>query len=286
MERDVSFSLLIKIFKRAWWKILIVALAVMIVVAGYVHFLVPKKYRSSIQFYIVNIDANTDYASTQMLSAAGQLINDYTDIISSEYMLTMVQERLEEMGYENISIPALQKMLQHSAKADSSVFTLNVVHTNPTVAYDVARVIATIAPGAVTDIAKPESKTYEGLGQNIYSYIKYYNEYVLEEGDPKIDVTRAEIIETLKHADPGSGLTTKLKCIDVLTPPKLATTHISPNLVSSTVLGGAAAAVATYIIFLLKALLEQGITNEDDLKKLVGRPVIGVIPHWDGGAKK
>ena len=269
MERDISFSLLIKIFKKSWWKILIIALAVMMVVAAYTHFFVPKKYRSSIQFYIVNIDANTDYASSQMLSAAGQLVNDYTDIIKSEYMLSAVQEKLEEKGYQNVTIPALQSMIQHSAKSDSSVFTLSIVHTNPTVAYDVASIIAETAPEIVTKIAKPESKTYEGLGQNIWSYIKYYNEYVVAEGEPKVNVTRADIINTLKQADPGSGLTTKLNCIDVLTPPKMATTHISPNLVTSTLLGGIAAFVVAYVVFLLKSLFEQSIVSDEDLKKLV-----------------
>ncbi len=285
MGRDISFSLLIKIFKKTWWKVTLIALAVMMLVAAYTHFLVPKKYSSAIQFYIVNIDANTDYASTQLLSAAGQLVNDYTDIISSEYMLTKVQKSLEELGYENVSVAALQGMLQHSSKTDSSVFTLSVVHTSPVVAYDVARVIAEIAPDVVTEIAKPEnSKTKDGHARNLYNYIQYYNTYVAGDG-AKFDLSEKDI---RGHLDAGNAtnLITKRECIRVLTPPKQAATHFSPNLVTATLLGGIAAFVAAYLLFLLRALFEQGITNEDDLKKLVGRPVIGVIPHWDGIPKK
>ncbi len=285
MERDVSFSLLIKILKRTWWIILIIALVAMILVAAFTHLFIPKMYRSSIQFYIINIDANTDYASAGLLSAAGQLANDYSDIISSEYTLTTVQKILEEQGYENLSVAKLQGMLQHSVKSDSSVFTFSVVHTDPTVAYDVASVIAEVAPEIVTEVAKPEnSRTKEGYATNLYNYIAWYNKNIAkQENKPTMDLTRDDI---LGHLDYANNLMVKRECIRVLTPPAEATAPISPNLVTYTLLGGIVAVAATYILFLLKALLEQGITNEDDLKNLVGRPVIGVIPHWDSPLKK
>ena len=285
MERDVSFSLLIKILKRTWWMILIIALVAMILVATFTELFVPKKYKSSIQFYIINIDANTDYASAGLLSAAAQLANDYADIMSSEYTLTQVQAELEARGYENLSIEKLQSMLQHSAKSSSSVFTVSVVHTNPTVAYDVATVLAELAPEIVTEIAKPEnSRTKEGYATNLYNYIDWYNRNIAkQENKPTMDLTKQDI---LAHLDYANNLMVKRECIRVLTPPTEATTPVSPNVVTITLLGGVLAVAAAYIMFLLKALLEQGITNEDDLKTLVGRPVIGVIPHWDTVVKK
>ena len=81
-------------------------------------------------------------------------------------------------------------------------------------------------------------------------------------------------------------MTSRLLCMDVLTTPKMATTHHSPNLLTSTLLGGTVAVFAAYIFFLIFALLEQSITTEDDLKKMIGRPVIGMIPHWETASKK
>ena len=284
MERDISFDFLFVILKKAWWKIAIITLAIMLLVASFTHFLVPKKYASTIEFYIVNINASTDYTNTSMLGAASQLANDYMDIISSEYVLEQVIDKMEEKGYKNLTIPALQSMLQYSIQNESSVFTLAVIHTDPQVAYDVACVIEEIAPDAVTDMAKPESLTHEGLGKNIYKFLQAYNNTLKDEPDKKITMTETEVIDAVKNS--AYGITSRLNCIDVLTSPKLADSHYSPNLITTTLLGGVIAALAAYVLFLLRSLFEQNITSEDDLKKMVGRPLIGTIPHWESASKK
>lgn len=284
MERDISFDFLFTILKKAWWKIAIITMVVMLLVASFTHFFVPKKYASSIEFYIVNINASTDYTDTSKLGAASQLANDYMDIISSEYMLMQVIERLEEIGYENVTIPALKSMLQYSIQNESSVFTLTVVHTNPQVAYDVACTIEEIAPDAVTDMAKPASLTHEGLGKNIYKFLQAYNQSVKNTPEKQVTMSETEVIDAVKNS--AYGITSRLNCIAVLTSPKLATAHYSPNLVTTTFLGGVIAALAAYVLFLLRSLFEQNITSEDDLKKMVGRPLIGTIPHWESTSKK
>ena len=284
MERDINFSLLLTILKKSWWKIIIIALAVMLVVASYTHFLIPKKYTSSVRFYILNINATQDNTTTQLLGAAAQLTKDYMDIITSEYMLTMVSEALQEKGYENVPISALQSMIRYSAKAESSVFTLSVVHTNPQVAYDVACVIRDIAPEAVTAKARPDSITHEGLGEKIYIFLQYYDKNYAPDEASKTNLTKGEIINMLRNDF--QGVLGKVNCIEPLDSPKLASTHSSPNLVSNVMLSGAIAVVGMYIFFLLRAILEQNITSEEDLKRMLGKPVIGAIPHWESAAKK
>ena len=283
MEREISFSFLLKILKKTWWKIAIFALVVMVLVASYTHFLVPKKYASSVEFYILNINASQDNTNIQLLDAAAQLANDYMDIITSEYMLAMVMTEMEAKGYQNVTIDSLQQMIQYSTKAESSVFTLTVVHTNPQIAYDVACIITDIAPEAVTAMAKPDSLTHEGLGEKIYTFINYYNNNHAQDG-AKINLTRKEVINMLR--EDFSGIYSKVNCIEPIDSPKLATSHYSPNLISSTLLGGVIAVFAAYALFLIRALFEQNITSEEDLKRMIGRPIIGTIPHWEVSSKK
>ena len=323
MDRDISLDFLLRIFKKTWWKIAIVALAVVILVATVTHFFIPKKYSSSIEFYVVNTNTNYDYTTSSLLSASAYLINDYVSIMKSDYMLDQFREDLVGQGYnaDVVTNDLLRSMIQSSSQSDTSVFTVTVVHTNPAFAYDVAQTIARLAPSGVTDIAKPDSLTYENLAKKIYSVISYYNKleddggievkekeinkaledgtisgvsdsvsakdlmkvieyYNEQETDGGLEeVTEAEIAKLLESNS--LGLNARLNCFEMLTPPVEDENHDSPNIVTYSALGGVIAAVATYLFFLARHLFELNISSEDDIKKMIDRPLIGTIPHWE-----
>lgn len=284
MERDVSLGFMWKTFKKAWWKIVIFALVAMLLVGMFTHFFIDKKYSSSIDFYIVNVNTSYDYTTTSLLAASSYLINDYVSIIKSDEMLLKVQEALTEKGYQSVSVSRLRSMISSSADAESSVFCLKLTDTNAQFAYDVAAVIAELAPTVVTDIAKPDSLSHESLADKIHTVLTYYNEHMVneEEGEAIVNLSEKEIADMLH--DGFIGIATRQNCITVLTPPTLDTVCDSPNLFSNCLLGGMIAALIVYLICLIRSLFECKIASEDDIKTMIDRPLIGTVPHWENSA--
>ena len=286
MDHDISIGFLFKVLKKNWWKLLIVTVAAAILMFAFASLCIPKQYSSTIEFYIININTSYDYTTSSLLGATTQLSNDYISIIKSEYMLVQVREALVAKGYknmENAPISSLRGMIQSSTSTASSMFSVSVVSPNPDFSYDMACVIEELAPTVVTELAKPDSLTHEGLADKIHTVINYYNNH-REEGQNKVDLTEKEISDLLQQGF--IGITTKQDCIRPINPPKPATHHDSPNEMVYAVLGGGAALVIAYAILLLRALAERRITTEDDLKRMVNKPFIGAIPHWDASPKK
>ncbi len=274
---EINLSVVIKIFKKTWWKILIVTLIAMIIAASFTHFFIPKKYSSSIKFYVVNINPDYDYTSSSVVSAASYLINDYIAIIKSDYMLDQVVDALKEDGVTNVSKKQIHSMISSATASETSVFTLSVTSTDKALAHQVATAIAELAPEAVTSVAKSSESTNKVLAEKILFTI---NKLGLESKDP-ITQTHVESVLTMY----GIGLSEQANCIEVLTYPALATSHDSPSLVTYTFLGGVIAAIATFAFFLICNLVNQSVVTEEDIKRFINRPLIGVIPHWENTTK-
>ncbi len=158
---DVSLSFLLKILKQVWWIVLSITLVVMIIVACLTHFFVPKKYSSSIEFYVININSGVDYTTTSYLGASAYLINDYVSIIKSNYMLDKICLDLKEDGFSDISPDTIRGMISSSSSDQSSVFKLSVSHTDKELAYKIASYIAEFAPDYVTKMARPATDPNE-----------------------------------------------------------------------------------------------------------------------------
>ena len=60
----------------------------------------------------------------------------------------------------------------------------------------------------------------------------------------------------------------------------------SPNALRYALIAAAAGAVIVYLIFLIIGIFESNITSEEDLKKIIDKPVIGTIPAWETADKK
>ena len=275
MEHDISLGFLLRIFKKTWWKIAIIALAVILVIVAFSVPLKEQKYSSSIEFYVVNTNTSYDYTSTSLLGASTYLINDYVSILKSDRILTQIQAKLTEQGWGNITVGRLRSMITSSSSEETSVFTVTLTDTNRDLVTASAKVIAELAPVAITDIVKSNSQTHKVLADNIHSVIEYYNQF---EENGGISATAEDIAKLLESEQ--LGITTRQDCIAVLTPPKDAS-PLSRNILTSSLLGGIIAAVVAYLIFLLRHLFELNISSEDDIKKMINRPVIGTVPHWD-----
>ena len=281
MDHDISLGFLLKILKKTWWKLLLIALTALIAVSVFVQLAVPKKYSSSIDFYVVNINTSYDYTTSSLLSATPQLINDYISIIKSDQMLNRVATELVARGYraEQITIRGLRSMIQSETENETSVFRVTLAHSNKAFAYEVASIITELAPTVVTEIAKPDSLTHESLADKVHTVISYYNQNMVEEGGARVELSEKEISDMLKNGF--VGIPTQLNCIEVITPPVEDTAADSPDVIKYGLLGAVAAAVAAYLFFLIRHMFELRVTSEEDVKNLLNRPLIGAIPHWE-----
>ena len=118
----------------------------------------------------------------------------------------------------------------------------------------------------------------ERLADKVHTILNYYNSH-LKEGQVAVELSEKDIAKMLQ--DGFVGITTRQECIRALTPPMEAKTHDSPNVVIYTLLGGMIAALLTYLIFLARHLFELNISSEEDIKKMLNRPLIGTVPHWE-----
>lgn len=284
MERDISLAFLWKILKKCWIFVVVAALVTAIVVGVFVSLFIPKKYSSSVNFYVVNTNTSYDYTTSALLSASTYLINDYVEMIKSERILIPACEVLEKQYNYKMTPSDLSGMISSSSKSDTSIFSIKITHTDPKVALKVAEVLADIAPEKVTEIAKPERLTYQTLSSYISTIVNYYNNLPANESKGKLDVTKDEIADVLEQKK--LGISTTLNCIEVVTTPVLDTAHDTPDVAKSSILGALVAAVLVYLFFFIRQLFNNNVTTEDDVKKMINRPLIGTIPNWNSIGKK
>lgn len=275
MQHEISFGFFWKCLRKCWLIMIIAALVVSITVGIFVSF-IPKNYSSSIDFYVVNTNTSYDYTTSALLAASSYLINDYIEIIRSNRILDLVAEELNKNKPENEHVTAdkLRGMISASSN-NTSVFTIKVTHTDPEYAYEVASAIKEIAPKEVTEVAKPDRLTNE----NLYNAILQ----VVNQNKPESEqLTMEQLKEQLKI----QGLNSSLPCFEAINPPVVDKSPDSPSIKKYAFYAAVATAALVYAIFVIKGLLEMNISSEDDVKKLVRRPLVGTIPHWENSAKK
>ena len=276
MQNEISFGFFWKCLKKCWVLLLVLSLVAGIV-AGIITSFIPKKYSSSIDFYVVNTNTSYDYTTTALLSASSYLINDYIKIIKSEAVLNAVADDLnaDRTDANKITVGQLKGMISASSD-DTSVFTIRVTHTDRELAYKVAKSIEKIAPSKVTDIAKPDRITNQSIYEGILNTIN--KNYELNGLKP---ITMDQLKESLKI----NGLSNTLDCFTTLNTPTKAVSPDSPNMIKNVLVAVAAVAAFVYVIFVIKGVVELSVTTEDDVKKLIKRPLVGVIPHWESTKK-
>ncbi len=69
--------------------------------------------------------------------------------------------------------------------------------------------------------------------------------------------------------------------VKIMDNPKLAISPDSPNVIKNTVIGGVIGAVISFAIFFLKEVLDVTIYTEEDIRRAVSYPIIGLIPTFN-----
>lgn len=282
MMKELNFSFLLTVFKKHWWKIVAITLLVMILAACITQFFIPKKYSSSVKFYVVNVNTDLDYTSATYLAAAEYLVNDYVEIMQGDTLLGEICEVLNAEGYTSITPSKLRSMIKSASKVETSVFTVTVSHTDKKLAYRTAQLIEELAPSIVTDIVKPVDTTGAIIAsktQTVLNKMKADGAFPAGTELPKL--------EEIQHFLELNGESmTRLECIAVLKAPVEAKTHDSPNLLLNIAISGFVAAALSFAFFLLISSLTSTIVTEDDVKNMIKKPMMSAIPHWETTAKK
>ncbi len=298
MNHEISFPVLLKTFKKCWWKVAIIAICAMLIMAAFTIFFIPKKYSSSMEVYIINSNTSYDYTTSSLLAANTYLINDYIAIIQGDEMLNRVCNELkaeaptykDSEGQQLLSeeqidaLNALQprqirSMIKSSASAESSIFKLSISHTDPDLAYVIAYKIAKLAPEEVTKVAKSDINDRNSMAQIIHGVMNDLNK--THENENKVELS--DVLGYLEEEKIGLN---RQDCIDIIINPKFPTSHDSPNVPVYTILSGIAAAVIAYVVFLLLTLSKSVIITEEDVRKHLNYPLIGIIPHWSMSGNK
>lgn len=255
MTKEINFLFLVKVLKNAWWKILIFTVAVALAVAAFTEFVIPKKYSSTTEFYVLNTSTTSEYTTTALLSAAEYLANDYIEIIRGDQMVNIIIEDIKENGYD-LSPSDVRSMITASTSSETSTFRIIVTSTDKALAYYISDSIKENSPKVIKDITRPS------YSSNLYFGTKYTN----PNGDEKMEYTR--ITEEY------------LECVKVIRSPEIANAPVSPSVIKNALVSAVLAACVAYVFFLIVKLSDTTIKSEEDIKELVEETVIGDIPYW------
>ena len=247
MNTEISFGYLFKILKNAWLKIVIFTVLAAVAAGLFTAFVIPKKYDSKIEFYIVNTSSDVDYATGTLLSAVDYLANDYIAILQSDFLLTEISQRLKDEHGIEYTPEDIRGMFSSETKVTTSIFSVTIKAQDPHHAHIIASYISERASDVIMDFAKPG---------------EWKDKYLLSDG---------EVVEIIKE---------RQVPIKVLREPQLNEAPVSPSLFINVALTTFLVAVAIYLIYFLKDLLDSTIRTEENVKEQISHPLIGTIPEW------
>ncbi len=280
MERELTFNDILVCFKKNFWKILVFALIAALLMGGFTHFLVNKKYSSEIKFYVINSNEKDDFSQAAILNASSYLVKDYIDIINGDDIINEACKRLEEMGYSNITPEMLRKKISSSVSQNSS-FTLKITDTDPERAYDIASIIAEISPTMLTEITKPTQRTASVPVTTSLNEIAKIIEKDYPQHAEAIKKASADLKEDQSSATITATLDNK-PAVKVILEPNLAKEHDSPNLILNCLVAAFVGAFISFAYFVVRSLLNTRICTEEDVAKYLSKyPLIGTVPSWD-----
>ena len=158
MTKEIDFSFLLTVLKKAWWKLLLIVLAVAIITFLFSTFFIPKKYTQEVKFYVINNSSTSEYTSNGLIQASIMLREDYIEILKSDVSLKAIQSAAEEQGYD-LTKKGIASMISTKTAGDSSIFVISITHNDPKLAFDLANIMINTIPDVIKDVSKPHTTT-------------------------------------------------------------------------------------------------------------------------------
>lgn len=167
-RREMEFQLdlwkLLQVYLRKWWIIALFALLSAGGMLFYTANFITPQYRASVTIYVNNTNRNNetlDYVSGSDLSTSQRLVSTYTNMLTSD---TVLEQVIEATG-QHFTPDGLRGMISAEQVGDTEIFKVNVRHTDPKAAAQIANAIAETAPDVIADFV-------EGSSTKIIDYAK------------------------------------------------------------------------------------------------------------------
>lgn len=137
-------------FHRLW---LIILCAVLIGAAAFVYtdYFVDPLYRADVSFYVNNssVNAGPNHSiSSSDLATSQRLVLTYVNIIKSDLVL----EKVVSASGLDITAAQLRGCMTAESMDETELFEVQVTHTDPMIAAQLANAIAEVAPGEIANI--------------------------------------------------------------------------------------------------------------------------------------
>ncbi|MCC5894477.1 MAG: chain-length determining protein [Alkalibacterium sp.] len=154
MEEEISLKELFGIVKKRLGLIINLTLIGLLILGFYTFFIATPEYSSTTQL-LVNRTQQADAIQRSDIDTNVQLINTYKDIINGPVILDEVREDLDL----DLSHGALSDQITISNEANSQVFSIRVVDTNPYSAAMIANTTASVFQENLDEIMNVDNVT-------------------------------------------------------------------------------------------------------------------------------
>ena len=143
MEKEIDFSIIVKVIKDYWIAILAIALLFAIIAFTATTFLKELKYETGFKLLIINSN-NSDFAQQAILGANKLLGEIYAELSQSDNIIEYIKNDISEM-WPSVTEGDIKSAL--SAKPNSSGFiTYTIVTNNEELSMDIATSASRIIP--------------------------------------------------------------------------------------------------------------------------------------------
>lgn len=134
---------------RKRWRIIVASALVMLCAAALLTLLTPKKYESTVQFFVSTADSSTNAQLAQGGTFTQQRVKSYTELIATPKVLDPVAQRL------NIEDPSeLSSQITATAPPDTVLIEAAVTDRSPERANQIARALGQQFPQTISEIER------------------------------------------------------------------------------------------------------------------------------------
>ncbi len=150
-EKDeivIDISVLWNVFRSHFVSITLCGILTAVIVFALSQYVIPKKYTSEVLFYVENNTNQSDTLNYNDITAAQKLVNTCEVIFTSEYTMSLVEEKLgEDFGFK-------PEMVSISAVNNTEVLSISVESESAEKSVKIGEAFAEIAPQEFLRVVK------------------------------------------------------------------------------------------------------------------------------------
>lgn len=141
---------------RRWWLVLICVVAGAALMLGITAFITPQ-YTASVYMYVDNNSSGGGGITSSELTVAKQLVNTYINIIKRDPVLEKASDLIRQRTGQHYTPDALRYMLTAEPVEQTEIFTVQVTHSDPVMAAQIANAVAEVSPDLIAKTLRGSS---------------------------------------------------------------------------------------------------------------------------------